>query len=374
MIPPSRRPSMRRNSGVALLAALLALGACEEKSEEARKPARPVLVVEAKAKASQIFGPFAGTVQARYESKLGFRTPGRMIRRDAYVGDLVHKGDTLARLDETLLRFALLQAKSDVQNAAAQLSTASAAQSRKRALVQNDTVPQSDVDAADADQKTAQARLDQAGAVLAKAQDNLGYAELHADYDGVVMAWDTEVGQEVAQGAGVVTVAPPDVREAVIDIPDDLIGNVREKDVFTVTLQAGEAVTAKSVVREVAPGSESATRTRRVRFTLDNPSDAFRLGSTVTVTLATPIPPRFEIPGAALLHRDGRTAVWVVAPGAETVALRDITVAGQAGGVASVTQGIGNGDRIVAAGIHRLKDGQAVRVMTSFPPSPSADR
>lgn len=351
----------------ALLCAALpafCLSGCQEPQEEPA-PVRPVLALPVTQRSEQVFGPFAGFVEARYTTNQGFRTSGRMMARDVFVGDLVKKGQRLALLDETLLTFALTQAKANVANAVALLDNAEAAAERKRVLARTQAVPQSEVDSASADEKTAAAQLEQARAAQQKAQDNLGYAGLHAEYDGVVVAWRAEVGQDVAEGAGVVTLARPDILEAVVDIPDDLIGKVREKDSFDVVLQASGQVVTKGGVREIAPSSDRATRTRRVRFALDTPPFAFRIGSTVTVSITTPIPPRTEIPAAALLERDGRMAVWVVARGASAVSLRRVEVLDRTRGRAQVT-GLADGDHVVRAGIHSLAEGQAATVITSF--------
>ena len=116
------------------------------------------------------------------------------------------------------------------------------------------------------------------------AEDQIGYTELHANFDAVVTAWNAEVGQYVDTGQAVVTLARPDVREAVVDIPDDLIGQVKSDMPFTVRLQAAPTITARAVVREIGPLADEATRSHRVRLTLQDASPAFRLGTTITVT------------------------------------------------------------------------------------------
>ena len=79
------------------LAALL-LG-CSEK--EAPEPIRPALYVVAQPLLIDHLGRFAGTIEARYESTLGFRVPGRIVRRNYDVGAVVKEGDILANLDPT---------------------------------------------------------------------------------------------------------------------------------------------------------------------------------------------------------------------------------------------------------------------------------
>ena len=60
-----------------LLAASLLLLACS-KNDPPPEPVRPVLSMEVKAEDQETLGRFAGTIQARYESNLGFRVPGRI--------------------------------------------------------------------------------------------------------------------------------------------------------------------------------------------------------------------------------------------------------------------------------------------------------
>ncbi len=84
----------------AMLAASLLLLACS-KDDPPPEPVRPVLSMEVKAEDQETLGRFAGTIQARYESNLGFRVPGRIARRAVDVGAEVEKGAVLAVLDPT---------------------------------------------------------------------------------------------------------------------------------------------------------------------------------------------------------------------------------------------------------------------------------
>ncbi len=77
------------------------------------------------------------------------------------------------------------------------------------------------------------------------------------------------------------TVARPDIREAVLDIPDSMTQYFEQGTPFNVQLQADPKVTGQGTVREVAPQADAQTRTRRVRIALDNPPEGFRLGATI---------------------------------------------------------------------------------------------
>jgi multidrug efflux pump subunit AcrA (membrane-fusion protein) len=62
--------------------------------------------------------------------------------------------------------------------------------------------------------------------------------------------------------------------------------------------------------------------------------------------------------------KDGKPNVWVVDTAARKVSIRPIKIDGDLveGGSVKITEGINPGERIVIAGVHKLADGQAVRV------------
>ncbi|KQO61995.1 RND transporter [Methylobacterium sp. Leaf87] len=347
--------------------AVLVLGGCKPEQEAGPAPVRPVLTTTAKSVATEVFGPFAGVVAPRYQSEIGFQIAGRMVARDVTVGDVVKKGQRLAALDPVVPRFALTRAEADLADAEAQAENAGATENRRRKLLAGGNVTQAQLDSAVASRDTAQARLAQAQSSLQKARDQIGYTELHADFDGVVTVRSAEVGQVLSAGQAVLTLARPEEREAVVDIPEDLVGAMPKDAVFTVALQSAPDVTATAKVRETAPFADRVTRTRRIRMTLLAPSPAFRLGSTLTVSLSRNVAPRFVLPATALLNTDGQDSVWLVDASGKAVTRRPVTVTGRNGSRATVTQGLAAGDRVVVAGIHSLSEGQAVRLPDATP-------
>jgi multidrug efflux pump subunit AcrA (membrane-fusion protein) len=80
-----------------------------------------------------------------------------------------------------------------------------------------------------------------------------------------------EAGQVVSVGEAVATLARPEIKEAVIDLPAPLAEALPKDVVFFVAGQLDPNVNTKAHVREIAPQADSATRTRRVRLTLARP-------------------------------------------------------------------------------------------------------
>ena len=357
--PPSPASGRRKSCGALVLVAAVALAGCEDKGLPPIPP-RPVLTLRIAPQTSETFGPFASMVEARYQTQLGFQVAGRMVARDVYVGDRVTAGQRLAAIDPTIVQFALTRAKADVADAQAQLVNAEGAAQRAQALIGGGNTTQATLDNAVAGRDTATARLNQAKAALHTAEDQLGYTELHANFDGVVTAWTAEIGQYVADGQAVVTVARPDVREAVVDIPDELISHVKPGMTFSAQLQSAPQFTSQAKVREIGPLAESATRTHRVRMTLENPGPAIRLGTMLTVSTGEKTPPVIRIPATAVLAEGDKRAVWVLDKDGKHVSRREIDVSATEGDSVRVASGLAAGDEVVIVGVHSLTEGQAV--------------
>jgi RND family efflux transporter MFP subunit len=355
--------SLRANYTAArllLIACTAVLSGCDKKASTV-PVIRPVLSMIVQP-ASRAADEFTGTVQPRYQAELSFQTIGRMNSRDVNVGDIVAKGQKLGSLDPVVARFAVVSAQADVVSSQAVFVNAEATLERKRTLAKTGSGTQVDLDTATASEQTAQARVTRAEASLKKAIEQLGYTTLNSTYDGVVVSWSAEVGQVVPLGQTVVTIARPDVRDGLFDIPDDRIGRLAEGTTFPVSLLERDDISTTATVREIAPQSDSATRTRRIRFTLNNPPEAFRLGTTIRLAVNTQSEPQIEIPLGAILKLNGRDAVWIVGPDSRT-RLRPVTLGASDDNRAVVTSGLTRGDRIIIAGVHSLSEGQSIKLL-----------
>ena len=302
-----------------------------------------------------------GTVEPRYKTDLSFRVEGRLTARPVNVGDLVVKGQTVAAIDPASLQLDVDSAIADVAKSKAHLTNAIAKEERQRTLITGYTTTKATLENVEQARANAQALLVRAQANLTKAHEELGYAQLKSEFAGVVTAVGGQVGQVVSRGQTVVRVARPDIREAVVDIGPDFPVPLRTGLPFTVSLQLNPATHVEGQVREIGPQADSATRTRRVRITLNNPPDTFRLGTTVTATVSDGQNSMLRVPASAILANDGETFVWTVDPSARTVSLHKIAIAPDEEGIC-VTAGLSAGARVVTAGIHSLIEGQQVRI------------
>lgn len=350
--------TLSRLLSVGALCALACVG-CKEKEEPPL--IRPVLSIVV-AEHTQAARGFAGTVEPRYRSNLGFRVLGRIIVRDINVGDLVTQGERLAAIDAMALEFALRSARADLSSAEAQLANATATEARQRALLETNTTTPAQYELAQRARDSAAAAVTRVRANLAIAQEQLGYAQLRAEFDGVVTSVDAEVGQVVSPGQTVVTIARPDVREAVVDVPDELAPDIKPGVPFTVAWQVDPSIRTQGVVREIAPQADSLTRTRRIRITLDSPPASFRLGTTITAYQEAVTVGRVIVPATAILRRDDKTMVWVVDAATSSVATQEVRTGRTLQGGVEIESGLAVGTRVVVAGVNSLTAGQRVKL------------
>ncbi|WP_414474364.1 efflux RND transporter periplasmic adaptor subunit [Microvirga sp. M2] len=337
------------------------LAACQDQKHAEAPTPRPVLSVVVTPQTGRT-ASFAGTVEPRYKSDHGFRVLGRIVSRDVNVGDVVRKDQRLATLDPVAFQLAVRSAQSDLASATARLENAAATETRQRTLLEQKIANQAQFDAARQARETAEAGVTRARADLDKAVEQLGYTELRADFDGVITATEAELGEVIQPGQTVVTVARPDVRDAVVDLPESIGQGLPPGARFEIALQLDPSVRAAGTVREIAPQADPATRTRRMRITLDSPPESFRLGTTVTATATTQASPGIDLPSSALLERDGRTMVWAVDPATRTVSTREVTVAARGGSTIRILDGLTPGMRVVTAGANNLTPNQPVTI------------
>ncbi|MBO0661083.1 efflux RND transporter periplasmic adaptor subunit [Jiella sp. CQZ9-1] len=351
----------------AMLAAALIAGCRESGDKEPPLPPRPVLTTTLTTIDPQVLG-YSGTVEPRFETKLAFRTLGRMVSRQVDVGDSVKKGEPLATIDAQSLDADMRSAKAQLDSAEIQDRNARAAADRTKTLFSEKTVSQSQLDDSRQSLAAAEAQLVNAKAQLAKAQNALSYAILAAPYGGVITARQADIGQVVSAGEQVMTLARTDQLEAVIDVPSDQMAGIAIGTPFETVLQIDPSIKVMGKVREIAPQADALTRTQRVRIMLDKPPTALRIGSIIEAVPAEKAKkPIMLLPPEAILKDGDKTLVWVVDTKAKTVRRQAIEIETAVGGQIILLSGLKPGAVIVTAGIHSLKEGQTVSLSGGLP-------
>lgn len=345
-----------------LLGSALALAACS-KPAPPEEPVRAVKVMTVGTDAFTASYEFAGEVKAQVESRLGFRVGGKIIRRQAELGQQVKAGQVLAQLDPQDYKLAADAARAQVAAASTNRDLAAADYRRYKELKDQNFISGAELERRDTTLKAAQAQLEQAQSQLALQGNQANYAALVADVSGVVTAVEAEAGHVVSAGTPVLRIAADGPRDVVFSVPEDKVAAIKVGTPVKVRVWS-QAVVLTGRVREVSVSADPATRTYPVKVALETKEPPV-LGATVYVQpqgLGATGAQVIKLPTSALRQEGKNSAVWVLDPASMTLKSQTIQIATADGNEAVVASGLQPGMRVVSAGVHVLAPGQKVTI------------
>lgn len=308
-----------------------------------------------------------GSLHARVESELAFRTGGRVIARLVELGERVHAGQALARIDPADYQLATDAALDQQQAAEVDAVQAASDAARFKRLLADGSVGAADAERQQARADAAQARLAAARQQAALARNRAGYATLTAPFDGIVTAVRVEPGQMVSDSQPVVAMARDLGRggdlELVADVPEALAAGLKG---WQPSLRMAEGGPVPLKLRELAPSANPQARTFRARFALSaKPASELRLGQTAELLLRRPGSQRTaELPLSALLAASpGQPpAVWLADADSGALTRIPVEVVSQTTDTVRLA-GLTEGSQVVSLGAQKLDAGMKVQLM-----------
>jgi HlyD family secretion protein len=291
----------------------------------------------------EVFG--LGTVEARVQSRIGFKVSGVLADLEADVGDRVAKGTVLARLDSREQQALVARAKAAVQQGEANLQRAMASvekaeanyanakniSERRRKLAQTNAASIETAETAEAAEKAALADLNlgksdvavsQAAISDAKAQmqqqaATLDFHTLTAPYDAMVTGRLKELGSALAASEAVFTIIDPNTVWVLAYIDESKAGEVRVGDPAEIVLRSLPNQRFAGRVARIEPESDRVNEERRVEVAFDKIPADFNLGEQAEVYITTVhLPQALLIPEAAIQDIGRNTGtVWTVQDG-----------------------------------------------------------
>ncbi|MGY2443500.1 efflux RND transporter periplasmic adaptor subunit [Pseudomonas sp. SDO52101_S400] len=334
------------------------LSACG-KEEVTQVSVRPAMVVQPEPSA-QAMESYPGEVRARYEPDLAFRIGGKVSRRLVDEGQRVKADQPLAELDPQDVRLQLEATRAQVTAAEANLNLVRAERDRYKTLMERQMVSRSAYDNAENLYRSGEARLKQIKAEFNVSTNQASYAVLRAPQDGVVAKRSVEVGQVVAAGQTVFTLATDGEREVLISLPEQSFGRFKVGQPVSVELWTHPNQRFAGKIRELSPAADPKSRTfaARIAFTAGNVPVELGQSARVFVQTADVIP--LSVPLSALTAENGVTYVWVVSAN-NTLKKTPVRVGPFGEKTVPVLEGLNASDWVVAAGVHVLLEGQQVR-------------
>src|SRR2546421_5902332 len=343
-----------------LTVVLMAGGCSKQAVKDPRLQSPRVEVFKAKAAGSN-GRTFTGIVEARVQSDLGFRVPGKILERSVDVGQRVQKGQPLLRLDPEDLRLSAAAEQAKVEAARAKYTQTKADETRSAMLVKSGVISHREYDQDRAALDSAKAQLEAAEAQARVSNNSSEYAILLADADGVIVRTLSEPGQVVAAGQTVIQLAHDGPREALINLPEGLrpdLGTMASVRLY------GREQMYQARLRELSDAADPASRTFEARYVLEGEAASTPLGSTVTIGLLTKQTSGskcVQLPVGAIHDRGSGPGVWIVDDKSE-VKFRSVTIASIGQEQVVLSSGVQAGEKVVALGAHLLHEGQVVNV------------
>ncbi|WEJ22846.1 efflux RND transporter periplasmic adaptor subunit [Pseudomonas sp. SD17-1] len=320
---------------------------------------RPAMVVQPQLSTAAV-DSYPGEVRARLEPELAFRIPGKVSKRLVEEGQRVKADQPLAELDPQDVRLQLEASRAQMAAAQANLSLVKAERDRYQTLLERQMVSRSQFDNAENLYRAGLARANQVRAEFDVAGNQAGYSVLRAPQDGVVAKRQVEVGQVVAAGQTVFTLAADGEREVLISLPEQNFGRFKVGQPVSVELWSQPDTRFEGRIRELSPAADPRSRTFAARIAFAAGKVPAELGQSARVFIQHAEQVPLAVPMSALSAENGQTYVWRVEP--DNTLKRTVVRVGAYGQASvPVLEGLKPTDWVVAAGGHVLHEGQQIR-------------
>jgi membrane fusion protein, multidrug efflux system len=352
-------------------AVAVALTACK-KEEQQTPPPPEVGVIQAKAETLPLQRELVGRLSPFRSADVRARVPGVLLKRVYQEGQDVKQGQVLFLIDPLPLQAALSASQGELASAQATYANAKAAAARARSLAPQAFVSKSDLDSAEATERTAAAAVKQAEASVASARINLGYAEVTAPISGRAGKQQVTEGALVGQGdiTLLTTVDQLDPLYVNFSMSADEMTQLRRAQAAGSVALSGDG---KSTVQvRLADGSvygepgtldyssatvDPSTGAVTLRAVLPNPQQLLLPGSFVSFQAVLGERKNAFLVPLQSLQRDTAGGYVMVVGQDGKVVRKNVKTEGQQGSSWLVTDGLAAGDQVIVAGVQKVKEG-----------------
>jgi membrane fusion protein (multidrug efflux system) len=321
-----------------------------------------------------------GRLSAYRSADVRARVSGVLLKREYEEGSEVKKGQVLFQIDPAPLKAALDSARASLAQAQADYTNKRIAARRARNLAPKGFVSQSDLDDAQAAERTAAAAVQQARAKVESAKINLGYATVRSPIDGRAGKQQVTEGALVGQGSATLLTTVDQIDPLYVNFTmafDELDRLRREQAEGSATLlganQAKISLSMSGGKPYGKPGKLDFSGTTvnpdtgavDLRGVIPNPKATLLPGMYVHLKVDFgSLDKAFLVPESALL-RDAKGPYVLLLGKGDKVELHRVRTSGVYQENWIVTDGLSKGDRIIVSGLARARPGQPARIASA---------
>lgn len=360
--------SQTRWRGIALtLMGCLALSACSEEVAPVPDRIRAIKPYYVSEPAGGETRRYSGSIASSDTSSLSFPIGGTVQTVVANQGDQVQRGQVLATLDPEPYEISLRSARSQLQSAQANYENQQANLARQKDLLDKGWVAKAAYDQAIASFDSAEGDLNVARSRVSSAERDFSNTKLTAPFDGVIATRDIEPFVEVTPGQALFEINSEGALEIDISVPDTLINLVSLGQPVRVDALNGADCGCTGRIIEIGSVAGAANAVTVKAALLEAPSDLLPgMAAEVTLTLSDEqLDAGYLVPLVAIAPGPEPETGYIFKYQPDTETVVKTFVRGRAGrdNLVGLTEGVGPGDIVAAAGVSFLQDGQRVTLM-----------
>jgi len=364
-------------------AALFAAG-CSKPAAFTPPPSEVAVIEVAPRRIEQVF-EFSGNVEASRSVQVRAQVNGVITARPFHEGQAVKAGDVLYRIDQTAYEADWRAAKARLSEAEARAANAQQTLTRFAALLKDNAISRQDYDNAESQAKQAQASVEEERGVVDRLKKNLDDTIVRAELSGRVGKALLELGARVRGSEDILTT---------IDVLDPIYVTFRpsaqqqlswRRDPRTARmLVPGGGLRLEAVLPDGAPAPaqgrldfvdpvvDPATGTQQFRAEFPNRERLLVPGQFVRIRLLGLMrDSAILVPQRAVLLAMGRQAVYLV-DRSDTVRVKDVVASTWTGNQVLIEQGLQPGDRVIVDGVQKVGPGVKVRAVVASDSSAGA--
>jgi membrane fusion protein (multidrug efflux system) len=288
---------------------------------------------------------------------------GAVMKLNVENGAAVKKGDLLVEIDASVEQAQLAAAE-------ARANLAKVGLERSKSLLGNNTVAQSEFDAADASYKQAVADKESIKAAIDK-------KFMRAPFDGRVGIRVVNVGEYVSPGTPLLPLQQLDPIYVNFNVPQRQLAALAVGQSVRVAIDGVGAEKYEGKINAINSVVDPVTRNVAVQAILSNPKETLRAGMFARVEVELPdVQSRVVVPATAISYASYGNSVFIVEKmkgpdGQEYLGVRQqfVTIGDARGDLISIEGGVKPGEQIVSAGVFKLRNGVPVQVNNTVQPS-----
>jgi membrane fusion protein (multidrug efflux system) len=376
-----RRGPQLTSFGV-LVFVLLAIG-CRQSEAPAPAPLPRVEVAPVQQRDVPIYREWVAILDGYVNAQIQPQVTGYLLRQDFREGSFVRKDEVLFEIDPRPFQATLDQVKAQLAQSEANESKAARDLERDTPLAQARAIPRSQLDNDFEAHRAAVAAVQAARAQVRIAELNLSFTKVLSLIDGIVGITQVQIGNLVTPTSVLTTVSQIEPIKAYFAISEqEYLGAAERLTAAALgTLPASARIPFQLILGDGAtyphPGSfliadrqvDPKTGTIRIATVFPNPQRVLRPGQFGRIRAAPEVRRgALLVPQRAVSELQGSYQVAVVGDDGK-VSIRPVTVGPRVDSLWVIDRGLHPGERVVAEGTQKVRDGVTVAVTPYQPPA-----